>query len=203
MHNGEKKAAIDTFSALAALAVLALAVLVAVWADTVCDRGSACDLFGCEPGCDRFEGAEDVPVVAGPGGLEDDAAPSTTLEVCAGPLPSLSVRDNAEDGCQTYTVSYSQGVHAAPDFLPDYLSSKDDDTFRHVYFIAGSPACVFTGSKRTPHAGRISDVDGGRDCNSGGPEQCAYVSEGYRIYAVTGKSCSEAGVPICGGPFCR
>ena len=197
--------------------------------DVICDRGSHCDLFGCRSDegehCDRF----DVPVVVGPGGggvlgdglegviehprweppyvepdpLLADDAPSTRLKVCSGPLPSLSLRDNAEGGCHDYTVSYPHGVHDEPGFLPDYLNSRDDDTFRHVYFEGGSPACVFTGKRLTRSAGRISNVDGGRDCNAGGPQQCAYIAQGYQIYAVTGKSCSEAGVPICGGLFCR
>ena len=191
------------------------------------DEGEHCDRFEGEPvvhgpdesvdgivspnlmppfGAGEDGAVKDVkwqPPYIPPDPLLADDAPSTRLKVCSGPLPSLSLRDNAEGGCHDYTVSYPHGVHDDPGFLPDYLNNRDDDTFRHVYFEGGSPACVFTGKRLTRTAGRISNVDGGRDCNAGGPQQCAYIAQGYQIYAVTGKSCSEAGVPICGGLFCR
>ena len=59
--------------------------------ETVCDRGSSCDLFGCDPDCDTFVG--------------DAEPPSTRLMVCGGSLPSTSLRDNADgSGCRLYDV---------------------------------------------------------------------------------------------------
>lgn len=145
--------------------------------DTICDRGSACDLFGCDPDCDSF--------------VSDPQPPSTTLKVCRGTLPSTSVLGNADadPGCLTYEVG------ATDRRTPDLLSHDDADTFRHVYWQSGDPACVGTGKP----------LGSGRDCSvDSRPEgQCAYVAEGYALYAVTGGSCSEAGVGLCSGPFCQ
>ena len=169
---------------LAGLAVLAAALLALAGCapaapnaveSTVCDRGSACDLFGCGPDCDSFVG--------------DAAPPSTTVKVCRGALPSTSLIGNADaGGCITYDVG------AVDRSAPDLLNSNDDDTFRHVYWLSGDPACVGTGKPLTS----------GRDCSRDSPDgQCAYIAEGYALYAVTGGSCSEAGVGLCSGPFCR
>ena len=134
-----------------------------------------------------------VPVVVGPGGggwtdLRDSAPPSTTLKVCRGDLPSQSVLGSADAGCLTYEVGSTDRAH------PDLLAHNDDDTFRHVYRISGDPACVGTGKP----------LGSGRDCTiDSAPEgQCAYVAEGFAIYAVTGGSCSENGIALCSGPFC-
>ena len=141
---------------------------------TVCDRKSACDLFGCDPECDTLIG--------------DAAPPSTTLKVCRGDLPSLSVLGNADVGCLTYEVGSTDAAH------PDLLSHDDADTFRHVYRVSGDPACVGTGKP----------LGSGRDCTvDSAPEgQCAYIAQGYGVYAVTGGSCSQHGVGLCSGPFC-
>ena len=141
---------------------------------TICDRGSSCDLLGCDPDCDSFVG--------------DAAPPSTTLMVCRGNLPSLSVRSASNGGCVSYEVSSTDRS------APDLLNRNDDDQFRHVYWMGGDPACVGTGKP----------IASGRDCAASDPDgQCAYVSEGYSIFALTGGSCSEHGVGLCEGPFCR
>ena len=141
---------------------------------TICDRGSACDLFGCDPDCDTIVG--------------DAAPPETRVNVCAGALPSTSIIGNADaGGCRLYDVSSTDPA------APDYLGHSNDDTFRHVYFVSGDAACIGTGKP----------LGSGRDCGPGGPEQCAYISEGYAVYGVTGGSCGEHGVSLCGGPFCR
>ena len=143
--------------------------------ETVCDRKSACDLFGCDPECDTLIG--------------DAAPPSTSLLICEGTLPSTSLADHHDAPCHPFTVS------ATDRHRPDYLGSNADDTFRHVYFRSGDPACVGTGLPLTS----------GRDCTAGlgNDGQCGYISQGFHIYAVTGQSCSEAGVGLCEGPFCR
>ena len=75
----------------------------------------------------------------------------------------------------------------------------------------GDPACVFTARVRYPNPDEpswartrvLSDVAGGRECNASTQDsQCAYIAQGYSILAVTGQSCSQAGVPLCQGPFC-
>ena len=142
---------------------------------TICDRGSACDLLGCDPDCDTFVG--------------DAEPPSTTLKVCGGTLPSTSVLGDHDAPCHTYEVSSTDPG------APDLLNSDDDDEFRHVYWMAGDPACVGTGKP----------LASGRDCgpDDGAAGQCAYISEGFAIYALTGASCSQHGVGLCSGPFCR
>lgn len=142
--------------------------------DVVCDRASTCDLFGCDPECDTFIGAA--------------APPSTRLMVCGGSLPSTSLRDNADgSGCHTYDVG------ATDPAKPDVLSHNDNDEFRHVYRVSGDPACVGTGPP----------MGSGRDCAPGGPDQCGYISEGFTVLALTGGSCSEHGIGLCTGLFCR
>ena len=142
---------------------------------TICDRKSSCDLFGCDPDCDTYVG--------------DAAPPQTTLKVCEGTLPATSLLGHHDAPCPTFVVS-AQDAGA-----PDYWGHAADDTFRHVYRVSGDPACVGTGKP----------LGSGRDCTvDSAPEgQCAYIAQGYGIYAVTGGSCSEKGVPLCGGLFCK
>ena len=142
---------------------------------TVCDRASACDLLGCDPECDTFIG--------------DAAPPQTTVKVCEGTLPATSLLGHHDAPCPTFVISAQDAA------APDYLGHAADDTFRHVYRISGDPACVGTGKP----------LGSGRDCTvDSAPEgQCAYIAQGFGIYAVTGGSCSEKGVPLCGGIFCR
>lgn len=132
--------------------------------------------------------AEPVPRMADALALNDAAPPSTTLKVCRGDLPSQSVLGSADVGCLTYEVGSTDAAH------PDLLSHDDADTFRHVYRVSGDPACVGTGKP----------LGSGRDCTvDSAPEgQCAYIAEGYGVYAVTGGSCSQHGVGLCSGPFC-
>ena len=127
--------------------------------------------------------------------LEDAAPPATTLKVCRGPLPSLSVRDSAQDGCVSFVVNATDPTAA------DYLSQGGDNDARHVYGVSGDPACVGTLPER-----KRGPLDSGRDCippGSGDGVQCAYIAQGYALGAVTGQSCSQAGVGACSGPFCR
>ena len=127
--------------------------------------------------------------------VEDAEPPSTTLQVCEGGLPSLSLLGSAQDGCHSVDVS-ATSVASADQIL--YASQS----FSHVYRQGGDPACIFT-AQRGDHPGEIvaGTATGGRDCR---PEdtQCAYIAEGYYTFAVTGQSCQEAGVPECGGPLC-
>ena len=131
--------------------------------------------------------------------------PQTTLKVCTGTLPATSLLSNHDGSCHTYDVSATEKLAA------DLLNHEDDDTFRHVYYRGGDPACVFTARISYPNPDEPSwartriehDVSGGRECNAHTPDgQCAYIATGYSILAITGASCSEAGVPLCGGPFC-
>ena len=130
----------------------------------------------------------------------DDAPPKSTLKVCGGPLPSLSLDGGAEGGCFTYDVS-ATSIHD-PGAPPDHLAHDDEDEYRHIYFVEGDPACVMTGylhrGARFPYA-----LGSGRDLNRSSQEHVAYVAQGYGIFATTGASCSEIGVSLCRGGFCR
>ena len=135
----------------------------------------------------------------------DDSPPQTEVRICDGTLPATSLLSNHDASCFDYTVA-ATGKLAA-----DLLNHDDDDTFRHVYFRGGDPACIFTARVRYPNPDDpswartrvLSDIAGGRECNEHTPNgQCAYIAPGYSILAVTGQSCSQAGVPICTGPFC-
>ena len=119
----------------------------------------------------------------------DEPPPSTNLLSCRGPIPSLSLRGNAQDGCVTFDVGSIDADE------PDHLDKLDRTAFRHFYFIHGDAACLGTGSPMT--SGRDCSVD---DLPSG---QCAYVAPNFDVYAVTGGSCSQHGVPLCDGPFCH
>lgn len=136
----------------------------------------------------------------------DDDPPSTKLRICTGTLPATSLLSDHDGACHDYTVS-AQGRLAA-----DLLNHDDDDTFRHVYFRSGDPACVFTASIRYPNPDQPSwartrvesNIAGGRDCSASTPDgQCSYIAQGYAILAVTGGSCSQHGIPLCTGLFCR
>lgn len=120
----------------------------------------------------------------------DATPPSTVVQVCSGPLPSLSLIGTAQNGCTLYTISSTDRQK------PDYLDTDDWNTFRHVYYVSGDPACIGTGKP----------LGSGRDC---GPNQhlvhqgqSAYIAQGWALYGVTGGSCSEYDVPLCQGPFC-
>ena len=126
----------------------------------------------------------------------DDDPPHTHLQICDGNLPSLSLHSASNEGCWDVTVNATDPAR------PDYLNREDDASFRHVYHVEGDQACVFTANPDGSH-GAVKDVSGGRDCSGGGYSQCSYIAEGWHVYAVTGKSCSEAGVPLCGGLFCK
>ena len=119
----------------------------------------------------------------------DDDPPRTTVLVCTGGLPSLSLRDAAQNGCHSVDISATE-VDTAD------AVSYEAQAYTHIYRVAGDPACLFT-RDHPPHG----PAGGGRDCR---PEdtQCAYISWGWQIYGVTGQSCMEAGVPECTGPFC-
>ena len=137
--------------------------------------------------------------------VADDDPPKTSLTVCTGTLPATSLLSDHDGACYDYDVSATEKLSA------DLLNHEDDDTFRHVYWREGDPACVFTARVRYPNPDQpswartrlLSDVSGGRECNRQTRDgQCAYIAQGYSILAVTGASCSQAGVPLCGGPFC-
>ena len=130
----------------------------------------------------------------------DGDPPATQVRICTGTLPATSLLSNHDAACHDYTIASTDTRHAG------YLAHNDDDTFRHVYFRGGDPACIFTGQYHHATAASVfyvTDQGGGRDCNAGTPDgQCAYIAEGWAIFAVTGQSCSQADVPVCTGPFC-
>lgn len=134
-------------------------------------------------------------------GFADDDPPQTDVRICGGTLPVTSLESNHDAPCYAYTVSATDPDH------PGYLSHNSDDQFRHVYFRGGDPACIFTGDyhRATGHGVfHVTGQGGGRDCNASTPDgQCAYIAEGWAIFAISGRSCSQAGVPICQGAFCR
>ena len=120
----------------------------------------------------------------------DDDPPATKMTMCRGALPSLSLRADAQDGCVIFTVT------ATDPMRPDYLSKGGDDTFRHVYWEDGDPMCIGTLQETHLAAGRDCDADSLHDA-------CAYIGRGWRVYAITGQSCSQAGVEPCLGGFCK
>ena len=130
--------------------------------------------------------------------LEDAEPPSTTLQVCSGGLPSLSLLGSAQNGCHSVDVSATE-VASADQIL--YFPQSFSHVFRDGSS-AGDPACIFT-AQPGDHPGevQVGTASGGRDCR---PEdhQCAYIAQGWHTWAVTGQSCMEAGVPACTGPFC-
>ena len=127
----------------------------------------------------------------------DDAPPKTTLTICSGGLPSLSLLGSAQDGCHSVDVTATEPADAD---LIWYSTSA----FAHVYRDAGDPACIFTAPIHgSPHrAPVLSQAGGGRDAR---PEdrQVAYIASGWNVWGVTGRSCREAGIIECGGPLCR
>ena len=138
--------------------------------------------------------------------MADDSPPQTEVRICDGTLPATSLESNHDASCYGYTINATEKLAA------DVLNHNDNDTFRHVYYKSGDPACVFTGNVHytnpdDPSWARhraLSNIAGGRDCNAGTPDgQCAYIAQGYTILATTGGSCSQVDVPICQGLFCR
>ena len=128
--------------------------------------------------------------------LADDDPPQTGVVVYNGPLPGESLPSN-------HANAHHYAVTATDKARGDLLNHNDDDTFRHVWYAGGDPACIYTANLRVG-SGDVYGISGGRDCHEHTPSgQCAYISEGWTIFAITGQSCSEAGVPLCTGPFCR
>ena len=128
----------------------------------------------------------------------DDAPPQTEVRICGGTLPATSLLSNHDAPCYEYTITATDRAH------PGLLNHNTDDEFRHVYYLGGDPACIFTADYHHETGGFLVDhQDGGRDCNASTPNgQCAYIAQGYAIFAVTGQSCSQASVPICTGLYC-
>ena len=132
--------------------------------------------------------------------LADDSPPQTEVRICGGTLPITSLESNHDAPCYSYTISSTDKDH------PGFLNHNDDDTFRHVYFKGGDPACIFTASyhRATGHSVfYVTDQGGGRECNANTPDsQCAYIAQGWAIFGVSGGSCSQHDIPICTGPLC-
>ena len=137
--------------------------------------------------------------------MGDDSPPQTEVRICDGTLPATSLLSNHDASCYDYTINAVEAQAG------DILNHNDDDTYRHVYFHDGDPACIFTArvhytNPDDPSWARhryLTEVSGGRECNASTPNgQCAYISSGYAILGVTGQSCSQAGIPSCTGPFC-
>ena len=110
------------------------------------------------------------------------------LRITYGSLPSLV------SGTDHAVIQPTETLHDAK-----YVGSNIDGTFRH-YYLEGGVGCLFTGNP--DGAGGVKDVGGGRSCTVVG-ESCAYISEGYHVYALSGETCSAYGVGECQGPFCR
>ena len=130
----------------------------------------------------------------------DDAPPQTILLECLGPTPLNSVEHSCENGENTYQVN-ATGIHD-PGAPPDYLSTESEGSFRHFYWKGGDRACLFTASIR-PGAGMPFDIGGGRDMGPESAHHAAYIAEGWHVFATTGGSCSQVGVGLCSGIFCR
>ena len=121
------------------------------------------------------------------------------------PPTHLHVRYSAA----SYGVPYTTGADVVPPgaSLADAVQVGGESLDFRWFFHAGEAvsssgnptACVFTARKV---GGRLVDVGGGRNCGGGPAEQCAYIAEGYHVWAVSGLSCTALGVPLCSGPFC-
>ena len=113
--------------------------------------------------------------------------PKTTLSVTTGGLPVTSTRDS-------HRAAYTVDVTATEVLKADPVE-YEAQAFAHIWFHDGDPACLFTGTPQAPSSGR--------DCNSGTANaQCAFIGEGWKTYAVTGKSCMELHIGMCGGLGC-
>ena len=103
--------------------------------------------------------------------LAHDDPPQTELRICGGTLPATSLLSNHDASCFDYTVG------AVSTYGADLLNNGDDDTYRHVYFRGGDPACVFTARVHFPNPDEpswkqtrlLSNVAGGRECNASTP----------------------------------
>ena len=121
----------------------------------------------------------------------DEPPPQTTIKVCGGPLPSLSLDGGAESGCLDIHINETDPTH------PQYIGHCQT-CFRHIYYEAGDDACVGTGPY--PIHGRFGS---GRDLNRNDTQHVAYIAEGWAVFGVTGQGCDEAGIGNCHGDFCR
>ena len=124
----------------------------------------------------------------------DDDPPQTAINICSGGLPSLSTEGSAQDGCHIDAVT---AVHPAHAPRIAYFAQS----FSHYYWHEGDQACIFTRDGPGHDHGRPGS---GRDCRPGTTDQqCAYIGEGWPVFAITGQSCTEAGIPLCGGLWCE
>ena len=117
-------------------------------------------------------------------GDENDGAVGMDLQIKKGSLPSLN-------DCG-YDRAHVPADHTDPNDA--VLVAYSGSCFTHVYFQGGDAVgCVFT----------EHPTGGGRPCYNGvnNDNNCGYFAEGYQIYAIA-DSCTNAGVPICGGLGC-
>ena len=121
------------------------------------------------------------------------------------PPTHLHVRYSAA----SYGVPYTAGADVVPPgaSLADAVQVGGESADFRWFFHAGEAvqgpnptACVFTADRGAD--GRLTNIGGGRNCGGGPSEQCAYIAEGYHVFAVSGLSCTALGVPLCGGLFC-
>ena len=76
----------------------------------------------------------------------------------------------------------------------------DDDTggWRHVYWESGPQACVFTARMDESH--HLTEIGGGRECGPDrGAGRCAFIGQGYTVFAASGGACPAFRVAGCSG----
>ena len=124
-------------------------------------------------------------------GQTDGSAADVTLRVS---LSDYALIDNGDVGQHYPTVPVGEHVQDA------ILIDGHLDAFRYVYGHGDSPTpvCVFTARMQEDH--HLHDVGGGRNCGGArGDDRCAYIAEGYALYAVAGGECSRFNIPACTG----
>ena len=124
----------------------------------------------------------------------DDDPPESVLSICTGGLPVESLQGSAQFGCHDVQISATEVEDAR-------LIGYEPQAFSHEYFVSGDPGCIFTAEPRTMNTPKPETASGGRDFRPG-ESQVAYIAEGWHTYAITGQSCQQAGIPLCGGLYC-
>lgn len=120
----------------------------------------------------------------------DGSAPNVEIRVSRSP----NLFDDGGAGEDYPSVPVGQSVHDA------VLVDGHEDAFRFVYGHGSdpTPVCVFTATMREDH--HLENVGGGRECGGArGDDRCAFIGEGYAVYAVAGGMCARFGVQPCSG----
>ena len=125
----------------------------------------------------------------------DDDPPQSTLTICTGGLPINSLLGSAQGGCHDVEITSTTIEDAR-------LIGYEPQAFSHEYYVSGDPGCIFTAEPKTMNTPKPETASGGRDFRPH-DSQVAYIAEGWHTYAITGQSCTQAGIPLCGGIYCR